>query len=239
MAVSQNGYAANDISRTQSWKIPGTVRAVRLRKGSPGALLVHLAAWFDKNVEDIEAGQLDDWGYAERPIRGGVQLSNHASGTAMDLNAVKHPLGKRGTFTKAQTEKIRTHLKTYNGCIRWGGDYQNRPDEMHFEIDKSPEACDAAWGRLNAKPTTPAGGSTMAELTETQVYNQALAANRQYGRDFWTAPTGTGTAALALLREIKIQLDRIEDDTDSLQASQALVAKLDANMETLKAADGA
>lgn len=79
----------------------------------------------------------------------------------------------------------------------------------------------------------------MAELTETQVYNQALAANRQYGRDFWTAPTGTGTAALALLREIKIQLDRIEDDTDSLQASQALVAKLDANMETLKAADGA
>lgn len=153
MAVSQNGYVANDESRIQTWTIPGTARRIRLRKGSPGALLCQFAAWFDKNVEDIEAGQLDDWGYAERPIRGSTTtLSNHASGTAMDLNATKHPLGKRGTFTAAQATKIRAELKRYNGCIRWGGDYVNRPDEMHFEIVEDVAACDAALAKVTAPP---------------------------------------------------------------------------------------
>lgn len=150
MATSQNGYTANDPSRTKVWEIPGTDRRVRLRTGSPGALLVHLAAWFDKNIEDIDAGQLDDWGYAERPIRGSTtELSNHASGTALDLNATRHPLGVRGTFTAAQAAKIRAQLLRYDGCIRWGGDYSRRADEMHFEIVRDPETCDAVWRRLN------------------------------------------------------------------------------------------
>lgn len=155
MAVSQNGYTANDVALTQSWKIPGTTRAIRLRKGSPGALLVHFAAWFDKNVEDIEAGQLDDWGYAERPIRGSTTtLSNHASGTAMDLNATKHQLGARNTYTSAQMAKIRAELKNYQGCIRWGGDYQNRADEMHFEIVKDEASCTHALASFDT-PTPP------------------------------------------------------------------------------------
>lgn len=240
-ATSQNGYPANNESDTQSYKIPGTNRAIRLRKGPAGALLVHFAAWFDKNVEDIEAGQLDDWGFAVRPIRGqgveydkhgnAINLSNHSSGTAEDLNATKHPLGKRGTFSAAKAAKIRERLKAYEGCIRWGGDYTKRADEMHFEIVKSGAACAAVLKKL----TTPAGDIDMP-LTSADldaVYDKAYAADKQYGRDFWVAPTGTGTAALALLRDIKLQLDRIEDDTDRLAASKALVAKLDANMQTL------
>lgn len=159
MAVSQNGYTANVIDLTQVWTIPGTVRTIRLRKGAPGFLLVHFAAWFDKNIEDIEAGQLDDWGYAERVIRDGVELSNHASGTAEDLNATKHPLGVRNTFTAAQAAKIRAQLLVYEGCIRWGGDYVNRPDEMHFEIVRDVAACEAVQRKL----TTPKDGFTVAE----------------------------------------------------------------------------
>lgn len=156
MATSQNGYVANDITRTQSWKIPGTTRSVRLRKGSPGALLVHFAAWFDKNIETIDNDKImDDWGYAEREIRGSTTtLSNHASGTAIDLNATQHPLGKRGTFTAAEAAEIRARLKAYNGCIRWGGDYQNRADEMHFEIVRDVAACDAALKKVTAPPAT-------------------------------------------------------------------------------------
>ena len=141
MPVSQNGYIANDIDRTRVWTIPGADRRVRLRFGAPGLLLVELAAFFDMFVEPIDVGQLDDWGYAERPIRGGSSLSNHASGTAIDLNATRHPLGKRGTFDATQEGLIRSWLRGHNGCVRGGGDYKNRADEMHFEIVKDVDDC--------------------------------------------------------------------------------------------------
>lgn len=101
-------------------------------------ILVNFALQFHNTVEPIDKGQLDDWGYAYRPIRGTtVHLSNHASGTAIDLNATKHPLGASGTFTKAQEAKIRELCKTFG--LRWGGDYEVRKDEMHFEINISPD----------------------------------------------------------------------------------------------------
>ena len=154
MATSQNGYTANDLSRTKVWTIPGTVRTVRLRFGSPGELLTLWAAWFHEEIEDIEVGVFDDWGYAERPIRGSsTTLSNHASGTALDLNATRHPLGvpTTRTFTDAQIRKIRARLRDFDGCIRWGGDYTGRPDAMHFEINASVEKCDATLKKLKTK----------------------------------------------------------------------------------------
>lgn len=91
-------------------------------------------------MEKLEKGALDDWGYAYRAIRGqedAGNLSNHASATAVDLNARHHPLGKRGTFTDEQVAKIRALAAKYG--LRWGGDYKNRADEMHFEINLSPK----------------------------------------------------------------------------------------------------
>lgn len=196
MPVSQNGYEANDESRTQSWKIPGTARAVRLRKGSPGNLLVLFAAWFDKAVEDIDAGQPDDWGYAERPIRGSTTtLSNHASGTALDLNATRHPLGKRGTFTAAQTAKIRAELKRYGGCIRWGGDYSGRPDEMHFEIVRDVATCNKVLASL----TQPQQEDDEDMPTIKEVEDAAYRADVRYGHALFS-PTGTGTAIWKSIR---------------------------------------
>lgn len=164
-ATSQNGYTANDEDLIQTWTIPGTERKIRLRKGAPGALLVDFAAWFHVHIEPLDTGQLDDWGFAVRPIRGqgveydadgnAINLSNHASGTAEDLNATKHPLGQRGTYTTAQYAAIRAKLKDYDGCIRAGLDYTKRADEMHFEIVRSPAACQAVWDRISKTPTTP------------------------------------------------------------------------------------
>lgn len=156
MATSQNGWSANDRSVTKSWKIPGTTRAIRLREGAAGELLVRIAAWFDKQIESVDDGTLDDWGYAERPIRGSsTELSNHASGTAMDLNALRHPLGVRNTFSAAQRAKIRAHLKEYEGVIRWGGDYQRRPDDMHFEINAGSTAVNRVAAKLRRSPIKP------------------------------------------------------------------------------------
>lgn len=181
VAWSQNGYLANDVTRTKVWTIPGTDRKLRLHEGAPGALLVHFFAWFDKNVESIDGGQLDDWGFAVRPIRGqdveynadgeAINLSNHASGTAGDVNAPKHPLGVRNTFTDAQERRIRAKLKDYGGCIRWGGDYVRRADEMHFEIVRDEATCRAVLKRLTApvQPSPePEDPHPMSDLTAAE-----------------------------------------------------------------------
>jgi hypothetical protein len=59
-------------------------------------------------------------------------LSNHSSGTAIDLNAIKHPLGKSNTFNKDQRNTINLLITKYG--LGWGGNYKKRKDEMHFEI---------------------------------------------------------------------------------------------------------
>lgn len=153
MVTSQNGYTANDRSLIETITIPGTDRKVALRRGAPGQLLAHWAGWFDKHIESVDGGILDDWGYAERPIRGSTTtLSNHASGTALDINAPRHPLGKRNTFAPGQMAAIRKELKRYGGAIRWGGDYKNRADEMHFEINASVARCAEVLDKVREKP---------------------------------------------------------------------------------------
>lgn len=142
--VSQNGYPANNRELVSSRLIPGTSRKVTVRNGPAGDLLLWVAGEFDRQVEDIDAGQLDDWGYAERQIIGGAELSNHASGTAIDLNAPKHPLGVANTFSVKQRAAIHAILARAQGCVRWGGDYSGRVDEMHFEIVKNEAACRTA-----------------------------------------------------------------------------------------------
>ena len=137
---SSNGWpASKDAAEIgiKSYPIPGTTIKIRCaEKVAP--LLVALCADFDKLVEPIDVGTLDSWGYAFRPIRGQTEmLSNHSSGTAVDLNAEAHPLGKRETFTMEQETIVRQIAAKY-GC-RWGGDYKNRADEMHFEINLTPK----------------------------------------------------------------------------------------------------
>jgi hypothetical protein len=132
---SSNGWRASKYAAVigvKSYPIPGTSIKIRLaKKAAP--LLVGLATEFHKTIEPIDKGTLDCWGFAFRMIRGSTDsLSNHSSGTAIDLNAIKHPLGKRNTFTDKQEVIIRQIAAKY-GC-KWGGDWK-RADEMHFEID--------------------------------------------------------------------------------------------------------
>jgi hypothetical protein len=158
MAESQNGWVVPPPER-RTWAVVDlhgeTVARIPLRDGAAGFVLAHLAAWFHDNVEQLDGKVMDDWGGANRTIRGSSQISNHASFTAMDLNATKHPLGKRGTFSELDRLVLvhRMNLlaawavmgRTGNYpqrrgnarpplVIRWGGQYVNRADEMHFEI---------------------------------------------------------------------------------------------------------
>jgi hypothetical protein len=162
MPTSQNGWSANDITQTDVQLIPGTARKLRLRKGDAGWLLRRILSFIDQNVENIDEPTQDDWGYAERPIRGSsTTLSNHASGTATDANATRHPLGVRGTWSAAERVEIHEHLKAYvdpvsgRNVIRWGDDYTGRVDGMHFEIVGTPAAVARVAAKLRGAHATP------------------------------------------------------------------------------------
>jgi hypothetical protein len=128
---SQNGYSANDRSVIASYQLPGG--KVALRKGDVSVVLLWVANRFHETVEPLRWPGV--WGYAERTIRGSsTTLSNHASGSALDLNAPGHPLGQANTFPTLDVRAIRAILGYCEGSIRWGGDYAGRKDEMHFEV---------------------------------------------------------------------------------------------------------
>jgi hypothetical protein len=131
MPLSQNAWSANDRSVIASYQLPGG--KVALRKGDVSVILLWCANRFHETVEPLRWPGI--WGYAERTIRGSsTSLSNHASGTAVDLNAPAHPLGRAGTFSADQVRAIRQILVFCEGAVRWGGDYSGRKDEMHLEL---------------------------------------------------------------------------------------------------------
>lgn len=150
MATSQNGWpvVTNSAILTPLPWITG-----RVRPGDVAVILDHLCRRFHNEVEKITKGH--SWGWAYRPIRGASGgYSNHASGTAIDLNAPAHPLGKRGTFSARKRRKIEAILRDLDGVVRWGGHYSGRPDEMHFEINATPAAVRRVALRLKATKAT-------------------------------------------------------------------------------------
>lgn len=155
MAVSQNGYKFGDSSLIATYTVVRDVK-LSLRKGNASVVLLHLARWFDKNIEPLKKNECG--GYNPRVISGSNVKSNHGSGTAEDLNWNEHIRGKKNTFTTAEAKKIRAQLKFYEGVIRWGGDYTSAPiDEMHYEINKGSDelARIAAKCKADTAPAVP------------------------------------------------------------------------------------
>ena len=134
MLTSYNGWPASKDPEEigiKSYTVPGTNRKLRCAE-AVAPLLIGFAAEFHALIEPIDEGGLDEWGYCFRDVRGVVgKLSNHASGTAIDLNATKHPLGKAGTFPAEKVPMLKALAKKYR--LAWGGEW-TRPDEMHFEV---------------------------------------------------------------------------------------------------------
>jgi hypothetical protein len=150
MLQSSNGWiASKDAIEIYIVSVPieGTKVKVRCAK-AVAPLIAGFCKDFHELIEPIDGGALDDWGYCFRNVRGSNdKLSNHSSGTAIDLNATKHPLGKVGTFPAEKVPMIRALAKKY-GMI-WGGDFKSRADEMHFEIAITPAKAAALIGSLN------------------------------------------------------------------------------------------
>ncbi|MGL5817886.1 MAG: peptidoglycan-binding protein [Phycicoccus sp.] len=137
-ATSQNGWPAGTSSQIPlvGLTVDGVTFPAGVRSGDVATVLGHVARRVDAEVESLVSGWC--WGHAYRAISGSSTFSNHASGTAIDVNAPRHPLGSSNTFTATQQARIRAILTDCDGVIRWGGDYTSRKDDMHFEIDVRP-----------------------------------------------------------------------------------------------------
>ena len=156
---SQNGWAARSPAHYRTYIVPGTegLRPVRLRLDPDAApLLLTWAQIYHREVEPLNhkphRGRyiVDDWSYAARLIRGSsTTVSNHASGTAIDLNALQYPLGT-SHMSGPKVERLRealARLELHQGdLLRWGGDYHGRRDQMHIEVVCTREEA-RAWAR--------------------------------------------------------------------------------------------
>jgi D-alanyl-D-alanine carboxypeptidase len=151
MATSQNGWQV-DFSGDRQDRSPivaGVTAPQGVLRGDVAAVLHYVARRFDAEVERLHSGWC--WGWYVRRIAGSRSYSNHASGTAIDLNAPDHPAGPAGTFTRAQRAAIERVLDACDGVVRWGGHYTGRKDEMHFEINKGRAAVAALADKIKAE----------------------------------------------------------------------------------------
>jgi len=239
MATSENGYPASSNSGAIGvgpFIVAGVSFPGGVKRGAVTTVLGYVAWEFWRRVEPLRAGTC--WGYAYRPISGSNRLSNHASGTAIDCNAPQHPLGARGTFTRAQVAAIRRILAEVGHVVRWGGDYTGRADEMHFEINASPAAVQRIADQIK-------GGFLMA-LSQARQDQVAVAADRVLGitrqrfqKDGLEVGRGTPGAEPVTLPDrldtghLATRLGELHKKVDALtEAVAALVERLPADPET-------
>ena len=137
MTVSINGWPVPP-KELKKFKVPGANRNLVLDKNA-GRPLIALVADYHKTVRAIDEGPTDEGGYVDRDARAVPgKKSNHASGTAVDINwseegAQNSNWGKKFFNNAANAAKVLVLKQRYGKIIQWGGDW-NAKDYMHWEI---------------------------------------------------------------------------------------------------------
>lgn len=235
VVLSQNGWPAQASPAGTSTFTAG---GVSFRAANPDVAVCagELITRYVAEVEPIKGPVLDDWSWAERVIRGSESgtITNHASMTAWDLNALKYPQGTDNMPDAkiALVHRILATIVTPDGrrVFRWGGDYVNaKLDQMHYEIVVSKaDVADAA--NLIRKRHTE------VELTDTIILSPAAAEalgapNKAGGKVtvqsvlMWGGARGKANAER--LEGLKEQLTLLAETVTELQHTTAqLVARL-------------
>lgn len=143
MAVSQNGWRV--IPNTAAGRaklavvIDGKGHDVRVLAGDVETIARWHIQEYARRVETINPDWC--WGHNDRFIGTSKTVkSNHASGTAWDLNAPLNPDGvpTSRVMTPRQIRECHELEAESGGVLRWGGDWERDPDAMHWEIQGTP-----------------------------------------------------------------------------------------------------
>ena len=132
---------------------PG-VRITTKRVCKPAFL--RLAAIMAKWGYTIRAS--DTGAYNFRKMRGSNKWSNHAFGTALDVNWNTNPMQNplKTDMPAGMIAEIE-NIRTVDGIrvFRWGGRYTRKKDAMHFEIMVTPKELARGLAGENPAPNTP------------------------------------------------------------------------------------
>lgn len=181
---SQNGWPVVDKAACDLGPlIPGIVVPNGVLAGDVAVVFRWLADRYDDVVEHLVPGTC--WGWFVKTIEGGDSISNHASATAIDLNADQHPMGQAAakSFSAGQIMECRAIVKAAGGVLRWGGDYSGRPDSMHWEINASAAAVKALAAKLRKQD----------DVTNDDIDKIADAVIAKMKTDLTYTPQGTTT----------------------------------------------
>jgi hypothetical protein len=141
VAVSLNGWVAiaNSSDPRLKWQpIPGTSRKVLVRRVAGPLFGAFCADWNRLMPErlKLDKGPVDGWEY--RDARTTARLSNHASGSAVDLRYDVLLADGKSHMTAIEKQVLADILAIYvladGRCVFRSGAYWNTVDEMHMEI---------------------------------------------------------------------------------------------------------
>lgn len=140
MAESQNGWPVATKAQCDQGPFGGEEFPNGILKGDVATIARWHLTRYEALVEPLVSGTC--WGWFVKKIKGSSQYSNHASGTAWDVNASKYPLGDlpEDVMSGKKIAACRQIVREFEGVLRWGGDYSGRKDVMHWEIDKGETA---------------------------------------------------------------------------------------------------
>jgi hypothetical protein len=105
----------------------------RVHKKAADQVLALWKAWDDAGLLSRVATW--DGAFVPRFVRGSRKaLSNHAFGTAFDINAATNPRGSRPPLV-GKKGSVRELVSVANELgFYWGGHFGTKPDGMHFEV---------------------------------------------------------------------------------------------------------
>ena len=147
MSISLNGWpgiSSSNSSLLATGVVPGTQKKVTLQRDVLPLFLAFLSDWH-RTVHTIEyAGALGPDGWEYREARTGAGLSNHASGTAVDVTYDWLKADHARHMSTAEIAAVHHLLDKYKTSagkrvFGWGGDWQVGKfcDEMHTELIQS------------------------------------------------------------------------------------------------------
>jgi len=132
-SVTQNGWSR--YGPIKKYNPPQTSCNAIYLNPTAAPILLYVIRRFHNEVAGHDASPLQCWGFARSgPIGNSGIYSNHESGTAVDLNATHYPWGT-DRMSASDEAKCRAIVKACGGIIRWGGDYNRKLDQMHWEIN--------------------------------------------------------------------------------------------------------